>query len=251
MINERPAVILLCGDHNAGKKYIAEYFIKARRESGASVECVSFRQAKLQCAIATLEANDLDISKTTGVDDHTLTTFPLSSPVLEFLKVVNENVRKQTPGLFARWIMMWIRLRFQNGCRLFIVPDLEYTSDVVAFQAHHMEFNLRFVHVVAEVRTSKYLKKHRLPELEKIPENIELEKKEALAFPRLNAEVMRTKFNGLFRFLDNNTDGDELIKNFQRPLFVDLGLRVDPNLPVSLFIMLIGALVALYYALYH
>ena len=88
-MNQKPAVILLCGASHSGKRWVADYFSKSRRDTGASVECISFRQAKIQSAIATL-ANASDVLLE-GVTFRTVDTFPLSEAVKEFLRVVDEG----------------------------------------------------------------------------------------------------------------------------------------------------------------
>jgi hypothetical protein len=246
----KPAVLLLCGDPHSGKRWVAEYLSKARRDTGASVECISFRQAKIQSAIATL-ANASDIL-VEGVTFRTVTTFPLTETVQEFLKIVDVTARKESPSLFAHWVMAAIRLRFQDGCQFFIVPDLEYVSDIRVFLAFEKEFNFRFVHVVAANRTAAYLKSKKLPALEELPENVELARKEAREFPRITAEAFITEFPGLkVPVLDNSVDGPEQVKDFQVRIFFDMGLRVTPDFPWPLFLALVAALIGIYYNFYY
>jgi hypothetical protein len=248
-MNIKPAVILLFGTPNSGKRWITDYFIKSRRENGASVECISFRQAKIQSAVATLAAAHDVLFE--GVDFKTVSTFPLSKQVQEFHTLVDSSIRRENPTLLAHWIMTWIRLKFQDGCQLFIIPDLEYADDVTVFQRFKTEFEFRFVHVHAPNRTTIYLRNKKPSELEQLPDNIELEKKEEAKLPkRLTPEIMKTEFPGLFHFFDNSADGTEQIKSFRYRTFFDLKLRVDPPFPWAIFAALVAALIGVYIGFY-
>jgi hypothetical protein len=249
-MNQKPAVILLCGQPHAGRKWFTDYLFKARESTGASIECISFRQMMIQSATATI-ADAKNVLLLEGVNMRTIATFPLSENVRDFLEVVNRTMRTENPALFPHWVMAWIRIRYQNGCRLFIVPDLEYADDIKVFQKYDKEFNLRFVHVVAANRTAAYLKNKKLTPLEALPENVEVAEKEDNAIRRITTEIMKTEFTGLFHLLDNSADGTEHAKNFQRGMFFDLGLRVDPEFPWPLFVAVVGSLIGIYFAFYY
>lgn len=248
-MNTKPAVILLCGQPHVGRKYVMDYLFRARQGIGATIECVSFRQATIQSAVATLaDAKDILIE---GVNVKSVATFPLSQNVREFLELVNQTVRKNSPSLLAHWVMMWIRIRHQNGCRLFVVPDLDYLGDVDVLQRFDKEFNFRFVHVVAVNRTIVYNREHPPTALEALPENVEATKKEEEEIPKLDPGHMRKDYVGLFHMMDNSADGTEHVKNFQRAIFFDLGLRVDPEFPWALFVAMVGSLIGIYFYFYH
>jgi hypothetical protein len=252
-MNRKAAVILLAGAPGSGKTWVAEYMAEARRRTGTSVEFLSFQQARIQSAVATLSVRkQLPVSG--EVTFATLATFPLSESVKDFLEVIDKNVRKDGPAVFAQWIMLWIRLRHQDGCQLFIIPDLEYAEDVAFFLTAENEFNLRFVHVVAASRSTLYQKekKKRTRLLDALPKNVELnELDERVARRKLTNAVVTSEFPGLFHRLDNSVDGPEHVKAFQRKIFFDAGLRVEPPFPWTILWVVAIALTGIYFAFYY